>query len=377
MHNVFGSIGQKIAKKPSYIDNSTFRLHYRTTFLILTVCSLLTTCYQWFGKKIQCMAKGVPGGLLNDYCWISGTFTLPGKLTGRIGQDMPHPGVGPSDDPNLIRTTEDGDEVRHAWYQWVGMVLFGQALLFYLPHYLWKQAEGGKINMLTQGMDEKSLMEPEGKEDKRRACVQYFVRTMGTHNKYVAKYVACEILNFLNVLFQIYFMDLFLNGQFTEYGLEVLKTSELPMEERVDPMAKVFPKMTKCTFNKYGPSGTVERFDGLCLLAINIINEKIYVFLWFWMFTLAVWTGLHTLLRFVTVASKPFRTHQAYGRAKGNAKSDLSYIVDQCSFGDWFILMQLSKHFHAGIFREFIIDLRTELTVQNRPSLLSGHDEKY
>jgi hypothetical protein len=45
-------------------------------------------------------------------------------------------------------------------------------------------------------------------------------------------------------------------------------------------MAKVFPKVTKCTFFKYGPSGTVEKKDGLCVLPLNIINEKIYIFIW-------------------------------------------------------------------------------------------------
>ena len=69
----------------------------------------------------------------------------------------------------------------------------------------------------------------------------------------------------------------------------------------------MFPKVTKCTFNKYGPSGTVERTDHLCVLAINIINEKIYVFLWFWFFTLTAWTALHMLLRLVTIISTSFR----------------------------------------------------------------------
>jgi hypothetical protein len=49
-----------------------------------------------------------------------------------------------------------------------------------------------------------------------------------------------------------------------------------------DPMARIFPKVTKCTFNKYGPSATVEYIDGLCVLPLNVINEKIYIFLWFW-----------------------------------------------------------------------------------------------
>ena len=48
-------------------------------------------------------------------------------------------------------------------------------------------------------------------------------------------------------------------------------------------MAKVFPKVTKCTFHKYGPSGTIEIRDGLCVLPLNILNEKIYILLWFWL----------------------------------------------------------------------------------------------
>jgi hypothetical protein len=56
-------------------------------------------------------------------------------------------------------------------------------------------------------------------------------------------------------------------------------------EDRPDPMAKVFPKLTKCTFYKYGFSGTVEKKDGLCVLPLNIINEKIYILVWFVHFT--------------------------------------------------------------------------------------------
>ena len=59
--------------------------------------------------------------------------------------------------------------------------------------------------------------------------------------------------------------------------------------------------MTKCTFHKFGPSGTVEKFDGLCVLPLNIINEKIYVFLWFWFIILTVITGMQVIYRFVLI----------------------------------------------------------------------------
>ena len=49
---------------------------------------------------------------------------------------------------------------------------------------------------------------------------------------------------------------------------------------RDDPLNRVFPKVAKCNFNKYGPSGTVEIFDGLCILSLNIINEKAWIERW-------------------------------------------------------------------------------------------------
>ena len=55
--------------------------------------------------------------------------------------------------------------------------------------------------------------------------------------------------------------------------------------------AQIFPRVTKCKFWKYGPSGTVQKHDALCVLSLNIINEKIYVMLWFWLVILSILSG--------------------------------------------------------------------------------------
>ena len=51
-------------------------------------------------------------------------------------------------------------------------------------------------------------------------------------------------------------------------------------------MIYVFPRMTKCTFHKFGTSGNIEKHDALCILPLNIVNEKIYIFIWFWLLLL-------------------------------------------------------------------------------------------
>ncbi len=42
--------------------------------------------------------------------------------------------------------------------------------------------------------------------------------------------------------------------EFSTYGLQVVQLMEDDPVDRMDPMARIFPKVTKCTFRKYVPS---------------------------------------------------------------------------------------------------------------------------
>ncbi len=83
-------------------------------------------------------------------------------------------------------------------------------------------------------------------------------------------------------------------------------------EDRPDPMAKVFPKVTKCTFHNYGPSGTVEKKDGLCVLPLNIINEKIYIFIWFWLIIVTIISALALVYRLLVLVIPKLRVALIY-----------------------------------------------------------------
>ena len=72
-------------------------------------------------------------------------------------------------------------------------------------HYTWLRLIAG-LNNLILNKDERS-----GKE---RILANYFVESLHTHNFWAMKMLIIEFLNLLNVVGQIYFVDVFLGGEF-------------------------------------------------------------------------------------------------------------------------------------------------------------------
>lgn len=170
-------------------------------------------------------------------------------------------------------------------------MLFLQGLMFYLPHVIFKNFEAGKIKLIITGLNQWNL-DDEDRHSKEKDLANYLIETRGTHVTWCLQIMGASFLYLVNVVGQIFFTDCFLGYEFSTYGVTAASFLERAAEKRTDPMSRVFPRMTKCTFQKYGPSGTIQRHDAQCILPINIINEKIYVFLWFWFCILSVITLL-------------------------------------------------------------------------------------
>ena len=75
--------------------------------------------------------------------------------------------------------------------------------------------------------------------------VKYIGETFHMHNFYAFKYFVCDLLNFVNVIGQMYMINAFLGGVFMAYGTDVLYWDETDPEARTDPMIRVFPRSEK------------------------------------------------------------------------------------------------------------------------------------
>merc|ERR1719315_529866 len=237
--------------------------------------------------------------------------------------------------------------------------------MFHLPRIIWKHNEGGLMKMLVGELtDPMMLIRKDERQDRVKFIAKYFKETPKTHGMYAFKFFFCEILCFINVIGQMYFTDRFLGGTFMTYGWDVLEMTAGNPEERSDPMNMVFPKVTKCTFHKYGPSGTITRHDGLCILALNIINEKIYVFLWFWFVAVACFSALAIIYRLIVILVPSLRVSVIRGRTLyqvdrktvEDVLSSKSGWLDQ--IGDYWVIYLLSKNLNPIAMKELLEELK-------------------
>lgn len=207
----------------------------------------------------------IPEHVINTFCFFTTTFTIvsnylampdwgEGDLTpvwftscwqNLISQvrhlnesmlergNIPHPGIGP--------VYDDDEKKFHAYYQWVPFVLFGQAIMFYLPHFVWRTWEKGRIKMLVYGLQMTSLSWHINCQNdvqitsthtlltrktiaNRVSIIKIeFLRHLRIHRWWAPRLVFCEFLCFANLILQIHFVNVFLNGQFLRLGIDFIQ----------------------------------------------------------------------------------------------------------------------------------------------------------
>ena len=157
----------------------------------------------------------------------------------------------------------------------------------------------------------------------------------------------------------------------------------LPLEERngpevYDPMCEVFPKFAACRYHRYGMGGNIETRSAICILALNVINDKVFVLIWIWFCVMVFAGSLRVVARSFQLSSSKVRYFYISLRMgsfmKANVyKKQVMHYIYNCSLGDWFVLYQLSKNVNKRFFGEFIT--LVALTVDPDPSIQLGEAE--
>lgn len=363
MLDVFGGLRRVFRRRTVSIDNAVFRLHWMLTSVILVSFSLAVTSKQYLGDPVACFRdeKFFTARVVDTYCWIHSTFTIPSAFNKKVGEEVIYPG---------IENSKNSDRKYYPYYQWVCFVLFVQGVFFCVPYYLWSMWEGGLLRAVTLNMHI-AVVSAEERKLKKKIILEYLCRNLRQHRMYAFKYFFCEFLCFFNVVGQMTLMDVFFDDEFLSYGVDVIRFAQMDQEERVDPMIRIFPRMTKCTIYTFGTSGSIEKRDILCLLPLNNFNEKIYIFLWFWFTFLALLTAVVLFARLMVILIPQVRPHMLHARCRLAFREHINIVMRRTNVGDWFLLYMLGKNLDSVLFKEIVADLAKR--VQNKEEADGDH----
>ncbi|CAM1293936.1 Uncharacterised protein r2_g320 [Pycnogonum litorale] len=357
MINVFSS--RDIFKiKRIHTDYAVFRLHYFVTPLIILVFCTVIGAQQYVGDPISCLTKMSDQRFVEVYCWTHSTY--------------------------LPENDESSQRRYIRYYQWVCFALLGQALLFYFPGYLWKYLEGGKASYI---IDRFKLNKPAverkdaDEDDDPSSAVTYLMRTYGSFRWYALKYYFCEFLAFVNIFGQIVFMDWFLDNYFLKYGLDYIRydRSGEPRDpfysvfpnmgesgwNENDPMDILFPKITFCEFKRLGSTGLHEQFQNYCQLPLNFVNEKIYVFLWFWFMFLAILSVLSVILRLTFFCFHRVRVYLMNLGLSLPSSRHLEIVIRNGNFGDHHFIDLLKRNTDTVTFQYLMTSMSNIIASEN------------
>ena len=68
------------------VIDPTPRLHYRLTTTCMLAFSIVVSASQYVGNPIDCIhTNDIPEDVVNTYCWIHSTYTIPSAFWKRIG----------------------------------------------------------------------------------------------------------------------------------------------------------------------------------------------------------------------------------------------------------------------------------------------------
>lgn len=126
---------------------------------------------------------------------------------------------------------------------------------------------------------------------------------------------------------------------------------------------KIFPKIAKCAYESYGPSGTIQKFDAFCLLPLNILNQKLFIIIWIWyiiQFSLSILNLLYWFIVSFNANLRVFILHQK--TMKSVSRKIILNASHEAHLGHFFVLNQIAKNTNPITFVELISDLAMNAT---------------
>ncbi|VDM17609.1 unnamed protein product [Hydatigera taeniaeformis] len=349
------------------VEDLADRANFQWNVIVLLISMVLVTVRQYFMAPLVCyLPTTVSGGNAESYvtnlCWVEGTFPI-NLTTGVVPTDVK---AWSSTNPGIMN-----------YYQWVPLVLGLQAIIYYVPRIIWSiftyNRTGTDLQSLIRTADSAAKDEGEKREKAVRHMAkslelllfnrrEYHHRSGGPlarvlrglpgkrhGNNLIYYYIFIKILYVCIGISQLYLMYTFLRFDRKEgylfFGWKLLDDIR---RGRLWTETQVFPRVGACRHTLQHVAAGNNLF-AQCVLPINMLNEKIYIFLYFflagvmlftvisiplWLFRISKYRQRHFVKRFLKMAD-------VYNRDDSQLKDLIDRFINEFLRQDGHFLLRM------------------------------------
>lgn len=278
LEKAFNSIRQQLC------NDGYDKLSYYYSVLILLFFALVVSMKQFNGEPMQCMSpsefKSDWTKYVETYCFIQHTYFVSFEETS-LSNNVKH------------------NSRKINYYQWVPFILVIQAAMFYIPSCFWALSRSFasiNVNLILENAIEVNVIDPEKRETLVQNISSYMRKCfkLGRSSCKVpflsVLYFITKMLYLTNVILQVIFLTHFMGGK------------EVFNHLRMGNESIHFPKISYCDLN-LRVLGNVHTHTVQCLLTINTLNERIFIFLWFWCILVATGALINFIYWVITYIS--------------------------------------------------------------------------
>lgn len=209
MFHAVQPLSKYLQQKSVRIYDGVFTLHAKCTCALLLAFTFLLSSKQYFGDPIVCISDMKEMDFVNTHCWTMGMYIIDYEdenmmdLSSKIIQQEYNDYYKNrtmeetllSNAEGIMEGTPGQDRIYLRYYQWVVPVLLLQSFIFYLPAFLWKIWEGGRLKNLCGNLND-ALASSEKTTSHLMKLAKYFGSDFKeTHMRYHVSYILCEFFN--------------------------------------------------------------------------------------------------------------------------------------------------------------------------------------
>ncbi|XP_067656096.1 innexin unc-9-like [Haliotis asinina] len=197
------------------------------------------------------------------------------------------------DKPKLDYDSDDPPASVPSYHLWIPLILFFQALAFKVPNIIWNSCKDlffFNMEETVESLKSVQLTSP-GNYQAMFSHAARVIASLLKRNRFTLAllYLFVKLLSCVNLIAQIMFLTIYFRQNL---AIRIGSSAGIDMNSIIKPL---LVKDVFCYFRTHRMQ-SVHRHAVQCTLPITEIYEKMFIFLWYWVFLLAVITFLNLVL---------------------------------------------------------------------------------